>query len=104
VVRALTDDDAYSVLSSPPTWARARRQALRMERIPPSQRGRVFSVFRTMMQATPPVGAAVVTPLLVAGNLAGAVILMSALAALPAFALLFVREGRQLWITGSSCG
>ncbi|MGW4965083.1 MFS transporter [Nonomuraea sp. NPDC004186] len=89
------------MFSAPMTvWA----QSLRMERIPPSQRGRVFSVFRTMMQATPPVGAAVVTPLLVAGNLAGAVILMSALAALPAFALLFVREGRRLWITGSSCG
>ncbi|MEU6788553.1 MFS transporter [Nonomuraea angiospora] len=89
------------MFSAPMTvWA----QSLRMERIPPSRRGRVFSVFRTMMQATPPVGAAVVTPLLVAGNLAGAVILMSALAALPAFALLFVREGRRLWITGSSCG
>ncbi|MFG1709706.1 MFS transporter [Nonomuraea sp. M3C6] len=75
--------------SAPMTvWA----QSLRMERIPPSQRGRVFSVFRTMMQATPPIGAALVTPMLVTGNLTGAVILMTALAALPAFALLFLRE------------
>ncbi|MET7336067.1 MFS transporter [Nonomuraea sp. NPDC005650] len=89
------------LFSAPMTvWA----QSLRMERIPPSQRGRVFGVFRTMMQATPPVGAAAVTPLLVAGNLAGAVILMTALAALPAFALLLVREDRGLWITRSSCG
>ncbi|MFI6741579.1 MFS transporter [Nonomuraea sp. NPDC050451] len=89
------------MFSAPMTvWA----QSLRMERIPPSQRGRVFSVFRTMMQATPPIGAAAVTPLLVAGNLAGAVVLMSALAALPAFGLLFIREGRRLCITGSSCG
>ncbi|WP_433436164.1 MFS transporter [Nonomuraea sp. CA-141351] len=78
--------------SAPMTvWA----QSLRMERIPPSQRGRVFSVFRTMMQATPPIGAAMVTPLLVTGNLAGAVILMTALAALPAFALLLVRESHE---------
>ncbi|MFC4111005.1 MFS transporter [Nonomuraea zeae] len=75
--------------SAPMTvWA----QSLRMERIPPSQRGRVFGVFRTMMQATPPIGAALVTPLLVAGNLTGAVILMTALAAVPAFALLLLRE------------
>ncbi|SEG78121.1 Predicted arabinose efflux permease, MFS family [Nonomuraea solani] len=75
--------------SAPMTvWA----QSLRMERIPPSQRGRVFSVFRTMMQATPPIGAALITPLLVTGDLTGAVILMTTLAALPALLLLLLRE------------
>ncbi|WP_188188992.1 MFS transporter [Nonomuraea sp. SYSU D8015] len=75
--------------SAPMTvWA----QSLRMERVPPSQRGRVFSVFRTMMQATPPIGAAVVTPLLVAGNLVGAVVSMAALAGVPALGLLLLRE------------
>ncbi|TMR96627.1 MFS transporter [Nonomuraea basaltis] len=75
--------------SAPMTvWA----QSLRMERVPPSQRGRVFSVFRTMMQATPPIGAAMVTPLLVTGNLPAAVLLMTALAAVPALALLLLRQ------------
>ncbi|WP_327586741.1 MFS transporter [Nonomuraea sp. NBC_00507] len=94
--------------SAPMTvWA----QSLRMERVPPAQRGRVFSVFRTMMQATLPIGAAMVTPLLVAGNLPAAVILMTALAAVPAFALLLLRENptestpvdnpRPLWIKPS---
>ncbi|MGP3918623.1 MFS transporter [Nonomuraea sp. 10N515B] len=94
--------------SAPMTvWA----QSLRMERVPPAQRGRIFSVFRTMMQATPPIGAALVTPLLVAGNLPAAVILMTALAAVPAFVLLLLRENptestpvdnpRPLWIKPS---
>ncbi|GAA3622481.1 MFS transporter [Nonomuraea rosea] len=75
--------------SAPMTvWA----QSLRMERIPPSQRGRVFGVFRTMMQATPPIGAALITPMLVTGDLTEAVILMTALAALPALALFLLRE------------
>lgn len=75
--------------SAPMTvWA----QSLRMERVPPSQRGRVFSVFRTMMQATPPIGAALITPLLVKGDLTGAVVLMSSLAAVPALALLLLRD------------
>ncbi|MFC4012968.1 MFS transporter [Nonomuraea purpurea] len=75
--------------SAPMTvWA----QSLRMERIPASQRGRVFGVFRTMMQATPPIGAALITPMLVTGDLTSAVIVMTALAALPALALLLLRE------------
>ncbi|MFI7708163.1 MFS transporter [Nonomuraea sp. NPDC049480] len=75
--------------SAPMTvWA----QSLRMERVPPSQRGRVFSVFRTMMQATPPIGAALITPLLVKGDLTGAVVLMTSLAAVPALALLLLRD------------
>ncbi|MGN9837511.1 MFS transporter [Nonomuraea sp. H19] len=78
--------------SAPMTvWA----QSLRMERVPPSQRGRVFSVFRTMMQATPPIGAALVTPMLVAGNLPAAAILMTALAGVPALGLLLLRENRM---------
>lgn len=72
-------------LGAPMTiWA----QSLRMERIPPSMRGRAFSTLRTLMQATPPVGAALVTPLLVHGNLGAAAALMTAFAGLPALALL----------------
>ncbi|MEV4575341.1 Ada metal-binding domain-containing protein [Nonomuraea jabiensis] len=45
-----------------------------------------------------------VVELVAAAGFLAAVILMSALAALPASALLLLREGRRLWITGSSCG
>lgn len=76
------------MFSAPMTvWA----QSLRMERIPPSLRGRAFSTFRTLMQATPPVGAAMVTPLLVHGNLGAAAMLMVTFAGLPALALLPLR-------------
>ena len=66
-------------------WA----QSLRMEIVPPALRGRAFSVLRTLMQATPPLGAAAVAPLLAGGHLVAAVVVMAALAGLPA--LLLVR-------------
>jgi hypothetical protein len=44
------------------------------------------------MQATPPAGAALVTPLLAGGRLVTAVTVMAALAGLPALALLFGRR------------
>jgi MFS family permease len=68
-------------------WA----QSLRMELIPPALRGRAFSVLRTLMQATPPVGAAAVAPLLAGGNLTLTAVLMAALAGLPALLLLLPR-------------
>jgi MFS family permease len=74
--------------SAPMTvWA----QSLRMERVPPSLRGRTFALLRTLMQATPPVGAAAVTPLLARGQLGAAAALMCLLAGLPALGLLLLR-------------
>jgi MFS family permease len=66
-------------------WA----QSLRMELIPPALRGRAFAVLRTLMQATPPIGAAAVAPLLATGNLTLVAVLMTALAGLPAFVLIY---------------
>src|SRR5262249_4229263 len=63
------------LFSAPMTvWA----QSLRMQRLPADLRGRFFAVARTLMQATPPLGAALVTPLL--GHLVIATLLMTALA------------------------
>ncbi|MEV4169233.1 MFS transporter [Nonomuraea sp. NPDC049709] len=77
------------LFSAPMTvWA----QSLRMARIPARLRGRGFAVLRTLMQATPPIGAAVVTPLLAAGLLAQAALVMAAIAAAPALALLRLRH------------
>ncbi|MEV1243851.1 MFS transporter [Nonomuraea sp. NPDC049750] len=73
-------------------WA----QSLRMELIPPALRGRAFSVLRTLMQATPPVGAAAVAPLLAGGNLTLTAALMAALAGLPALLLLLPRSGTDV--------
>lgn len=70
-------------------WA----QSLRMERVPAHLHGRAFGILRTLMQATPPLGAAAVTPLLTRGDLGTAAALMTALAGLPALALLTVRTG-----------
>jgi hypothetical protein len=70
-------------------WA----QSLRMERVPALLRGRAFSMLRTLMQATPPLGAAAVTPLLAHGSLGAAAALMTVLAGLPALALLTLRTG-----------
>ncbi|MGI5283613.1 MFS transporter [Nonomuraea polychroma] len=78
------------LFSAPMTvWA----QSLRMRRIPAHLRGRGFAILRTLMQATPPAGAALVTPLLAGGRLVTAVTVMAALAGLPALALL---AGRRL--------
>jgi MFS family permease len=70
-------------------WA----QSLRMERVPAPLRGRAFSTLRTLMQATPPLGAAAVTPLLAHGRLGAAAAGMAVLAGLPAITLLTLRAG-----------
>jgi MFS family permease len=76
---------AIGLLSAPMTvWA----QSLRMRRIAPALHGRAFATLRTLMQATPPVGSALVTPLLVQDRLATAAIAMSVIAGLPALYLL----------------
>jgi MFS family permease len=73
------------MFSAPMTiWA----QSLRMARIPAPLRGRGFALLRTLMQATPPIGAAIVTPLLAAGMLAPAALIMTLIAAVPAVVLL----------------
>jgi MFS family permease len=77
---------AIGLLSAPMTvWA----QSLRMRRIPPTLHGRAFATLRTVMQATPPLGAALVTPLLVRGQPAAAAVTMATIAAVPAFYLIF---------------
>ncbi|WP_375131284.1 hypothetical protein [Nonomuraea sp. GTA35] len=65
-------------------WA----QSLRMARIPAPLRGRGSALLRTLMQATPPLGAVIVTPFLAAGALAPPVLIMTLIAAAPAPALL----------------
>jgi MFS family permease len=76
---------AVGLLSAPMTvWA----QSLRMRRIPPALHGRAFAVLRTLMQATPPLGTALVTPLLVHTQLVAASIAMTVIAGLPALYLI----------------
>lgn len=74
---------ALGALSAPMTvWA----QSLRMLRLPAEQRGRVFTLLRTCMQFTPPLGAAVATALLARGNLTGtavAMVLVAGVAVVP---------------------
>ncbi|MFD9903581.1 MFS transporter [Streptomyces sp. NPDC059063] len=73
------------LLSAPMTvWA----QSLRMRRIPPEMHGRSFAALRTLMQGTPPVGAAIAAPLLVHGGLGPAVLTMAVLAGAPGLYLL----------------
>ncbi|WP_460338155.1 MFS transporter [Actinoallomurus acanthiterrae] len=69
-------------------WA----QSLRMERVPARLRGRVFGTLRTLMQATPPLGAALVTPLLGRGDITAAAVGMALVAGLPAAVLLLLPE------------
>lgn len=77
------------MFSAPMTvWA----QSLRMARIPAPMRGRGFAILRTLMQMTPPIGAALVTPLLVAGQLGQAALAMTLIAAIPALILLACRN------------
>jgi MFS family permease len=83
---------AVGLLSAPMTiWA----QSLRMRRIPPALHGRAFATLRTLMQATPPVGAALVTPLLVRGQPNTAAVAMAAIAAVPALYLIFGDAARS---------
>ncbi|MFE3448338.1 MFS transporter [Nonomuraea sp. NPDC059194] len=73
------------LFSAPMTvWA----QTVRMARIPVELRGRGFALLRTLMQATPPLGAAIVTPLLDAGGLVPAALAMACLALVPAVPLM----------------
>ncbi|MGW5365073.1 MFS transporter [Actinopolymorpha pittospori] len=77
---------AVGMLSAPMTvWA----QSLRMRRIAPALHGRAFAALRTLMQSTPPIGTALVTPLLVHSQLAIAAVVMAAIAGLPGLYLLF---------------
>jgi MFS family permease len=81
------------LLSAPMTvWA----QTLRMQRVPPRLRGRTFARLRTLMQATPPIGAACVTPLLDGGRLGSAALVMAALAGLPGLILIGADRGVRL--------
>jgi MFS family permease len=72
------------LFSAPMTvWA----QSLRMMRIPVALRGRGFAALRMLMQATPPIGAALVTPLLRHSQLGVAALAMTAVAVTPALLL-----------------
>ncbi|GAA3515014.1 MFS transporter [Actinocatenispora rupis] len=70
-------------------WA----QALRMRRIPAELHGRAFALLRTLMQATPPLGAVLVTPLLVHAQQGAAALVMATVAGVPA--MLLVAAGRR---------
>lgn len=73
--------------SAPMTvWA----QSMRMRRLPADVRGRAFASLRTLMQATPPLGAGLATPLLASGNLPAAIATMAVLIALPAVGLIAI--------------
>jgi predicted MFS family arabinose efflux permease len=86
------------LFSAPMTvWA----QSLRMERIPGPLRGRAFATLRTLMQATPPLGAALVTPILQTGRLGLAALAMTLLSAIPALALLL--RPPQRWNASERC-
>jgi hypothetical protein len=83
---------AIGLLSAPMTvWA----QSLRMRRIPPALHGRAFAGLRTLMQATPPVGAALVTPLLVGSHLVAAAVAMTLIAGLPALYLMLADAAQE---------
>jgi MFS family permease len=60
-------------------WA----QTIRMRLIPSGMRGRVFGVLRTLMQSTPPIGAAIAGLLLSHGSTTATVVVMVALMAVP---------------------
>jgi MFS family permease len=71
--------------SAPMTvWA----QSMRLRRLPATFRGRAFGTLRTLMQATPPLGAALAAPLLARGQLTITVTAMVLLAGIPGAALL----------------
>ncbi|MFI0453961.1 MFS transporter [Actinomadura sp. 6N118] len=82
------------LFSAPMTvWA----QTLRMERVPAHERGRAFAALRTLMQATPPIGAVLAAPLLNAELVGLSAFSMALLAGTPALALFlpFSRRPRQ---------
>ena len=87
---------AIGLFSAPMTvWV----QSLRMRRIPPALHGRAFAALRTLMQATPPLGAALVTPLLARGQLAPAALAMTLIAGLPALYLILASSDGPLGVT-----
>jgi predicted MFS family arabinose efflux permease len=63
-------------------WA----QTLRMRAMPPGQQGKLFALLRTVMQATPPAGAAVAGPAIGYGQ-AVTVLVIAAVMAVPALGL-----------------
>ena len=65
-------------------WA----QTIRMRLIPAEMRGRVFGLLRTLMQATPPLGALLAAPLLHAGGVPAAALACAGLLVVPAAAAL----------------
>jgi MFS-type transporter involved in bile tolerance (Atg22 family) len=74
---------ALGMCAAPMTaWA----QSLRMRLVPPEAHGRLFALLRTMMQATPPVGAALAALTLAEGTLV-TVITVVAIMGLPAVLL-----------------
>ncbi|MFD9944209.1 MFS transporter [Nonomuraea sp. NPDC059023] len=104
MVQFLAATGFLAVLATPNTWAVAAgflviglfsapmtvwAQSLRMARIPAPMRGRGFALLRTLMQATPPLGAAAVTPLLSTGQLGAAALTMLVIAAGPVVALVW---------------
>lgn len=75
------------LFSSPMTvWA----QSMRMRRLPAHVRGRAFAALRTLMQATPPLGAALAAPLLARGQFPTVVTTMILLAGFPAVVLILL--------------
>ncbi|GAB3423802.1 MFS transporter [Flindersiella endophytica] len=80
------------VASAPMTvWA----QSIRMLRLPAEQRGRIFTILRTCMQFTPPLGAALAAPLLARDALGLTAAVMVTLAALPGAGLLLAAVSRR---------
>lgn len=68
-------------------WA----QTIRMRLVPPEMRGRVFGLLRTVMQATPPLGALVTAPLLAAGGVPLVALAVAGLLSVPAAVALALR-------------
>lgn len=78
--------------SSLTAWA----QTIRMRLIPAELRGRVFALLRTLMQSTPPVGAVLAGLLLGGGGVVPAIVVMSAVFAIPgAVGLILPALGRE---------
>jgi MFS family permease len=70
--------------SSLTTWA----QTIRMRLIPAEMRGRVFALLRTLMQATPPIGAVIAGLLLTRGDPTPAIAIMAAFMVVPSLVAL----------------
>jgi hypothetical protein len=65
-----------------------------MRRIPPALHGRAFAALRTLIFATPPIGSALVTPLLISGQLPAAAITMTLIAGIPGLYLIAAAPDR----------